>query len=111
MIGLTVVAIGTSMPELVTSAVAAFKKNTDIAVANVIGSNIFNLLWVLGVSSAISPVSFSSALNADIFVLLGASCLIILALVVGKQNSIDRFNGVVFVVLYVAYMFFVVNRG
>ena len=68
-IGLTVVAIGTSLPELVTSAVAAYRKNTDIAMANIIGSNIFNLLWVLGISAIIKPMSFDSSLNADILIL------------------------------------------
>lgn len=111
-IGLTVVAIGTSLPELVTSAVAAYKKNTDIAMANIIGSNIFNLLWVLGISAMIKPMSFDSSLNADILILLGASCLILFSLVSGKvKNQIGKATGVLFLVLYVAYITFLVYRG
>lgn len=112
MIGLTVVAIGTSLPELVTSAMAAYKKNTDIAIANVIGSNIFNLLWVLGVSAVISPMAYLSAINADIMVLLVATSLIIFSLMTGKAKmQIGKPTGVLFLVCYVAYVTFVVMRG
>ena len=112
LIGLTIVAIGTSLPELVTSAVAAYKKNTDIAVANVVGSNIFNLLWVLGVSAMISPLNFDTQLNSDIFVLLVASCLIIFSLATGKiKNQIGRPTGILFLVSYVSYIAFLVIRG
>lgn len=111
LIGLTVVAVGTSLPELVTSAVAAYKKSTDIAVANVIGSNIFNLLWVLGISALIHPIQYDPLINQDILVLIGASCLIIFSLLVGKPKSIDRFNGVYFVLLYVVYVGFLIWRN
>lgn len=111
LIGLTIVAIGTSLPELVTSAVAAYKKSTDIAVANVIGSNIFNLLWVLGVSALIKPLDFDPSINTDIMVLVAATCLIIVSMALGKANKIDRFNGVIFVTAYVAYIVFLVVRG
>lgn len=111
LIGLTIVAIGTSLPELVTSAVAAFKKSTDIAVANVIGSNVFNLLWVLGISSLISPLAYDPAINTDILVLIGATCLIVFSMVIGKANSIDRFNGVYFVLAYIGYIAFLIIRG
>jgi cation:H+ antiporter len=111
-IGLTVVAIGTSLPELVTSAVAAYKKNTDIAMANVIGSNIFNLLWVLGISAIIKPVEFDPKLNVDIFILVGASCLILFSLVAGKiKNQIGKPTGIFFLILYVAYISFLIYRG
>ena len=111
LIGLTIVAIGTSLPELVTSAVAAYRKSTDIAVANVIGSNIFNLLWVLGISAVIKPLSYDPLINADIMVLIGATCLIFFSMVIGKLNSIDRFNGVYFLLAYAAYIVFLVMRG
>ena len=112
LIGLTIVAIGTSLPELVTSAVAAYKKNTDIAVANVVGSNIFNLLWVLGISAMISPLRFDTSINTDIFVLLIASCLIIFSLATGKiKDRIGKPTGVLFLVCYVAYIVFLINRG
>ena len=111
-IGLTVVAIGTSLPELVTSAVAAYKKNTDIAMANVIGSNIFNLLWVLGISAIIKPVEFDPKLNIDVFILVGASCLILFSLVTGKvKNQMGKPTGIFFLILYVAYISFLIYRG
>jgi len=112
MIGLTIVAIGTSLPELVTSAVAAYKKNTDIAVANVIGSNIFNLLWVLGVSAVISPMTYLTAINADIVVLIVATFLIIFSLMTGRaKNQIGKPTGILFLTAYVGYLVFVVMRG
>lgn len=111
-IGLTIVAIGTSLPELVTSAVAAYKKNTDIAMANVIGSNIFNLLWVLGISAIIKPVEFDPKLNIDVLILLGASCLILFSLVTGRiKNQIGKPTSVLYLVLYVAYVVFLLYRG
>jgi cation:H+ antiporter len=110
-IGLTVVAIGTSLPELVTSAMAAYKKNTDIAVANVLGSNIFNLMWVLGVSATIRPMLFNPMINADILVLIIATLFIFIAMVIGKRNSLDRINGIFFLFVYVIYMVYLVNRG
>ena len=112
MIGLTIVAIGTSLPELVTSAVAAYKKNTDIAVANVIGSNIFNLLWVLGVSAVISPMTYLPAINADIVVLIVATFFIIFSLMTGKKKmQIGKPTGILFLTAYVGYLVFVVMRG
>ena len=112
MIGLTVVAIGTSLPELVTSAMAAYKKNTDIAVANVIGSNIFNLLWVLGVSAVISPMTYLTAINADIVVLIVATFLIIFSLMTGRaKNQIGKPTGIFFLAAYAGYLMFVVMRG
>lgn len=111
LIGLTIVAIGTSLPELVTSAVAAYRKSTDIAVANVIGSNIFNLLWVLGISAMIKPLAYDPLINADIMVLIGATCLIFFSMVVGKRNAIDKFNGVYFLLAYAGYITFLIIRG
>lgn len=112
LIGLTIVAIGTSLPELVTSAVAAFKKNTDIAIANVIGSNIFNLLWVLGLSAIINPLRFDPQINTDIFILLIASCLIIFGLGMDKyRKQLGRPVGIMFILFYASYIAFLVWRG
>ncbi|PRY13265.1 cation:H+ antiporter [Pontibacter ummariensis] len=110
-IGLTVVAIGTSLPELVTSAMAAYRRNIDIAVGNVVGSNIFNLLWILGISALINPLPFDVVSNSDIVMMIFASTLLILAMPIGKKNAIDRLNGVVFLLIYVAYIVFLVQRG
>jgi cation:H+ antiporter len=112
LVGLTIVAIGTSLPELVTSAVAAYKKKTEIAIANVIGSNIFNLLWVLGVSATIKPLAYDVAINVDILVLLGASILILFSLMTGKpKDEIGRPTGVFFLAAYISYIVFLVWRG
>ena len=83
LIGLTIVAIGTSLPELATSVVAAYKKNTDIAVGNIVGSNILNIFWILGISAFITPLPFAPVMTIDILVTLFASLLLFLALFVG----------------------------
>jgi len=110
-IGLTVIAIGTSLPELVTSIVAASQKNTDIAVGNAIGSNIFNLLWILGLSAVIKPLPFFVASNTDIFMIIFASSLLIMAVVIGRRPIISRWEGMFFVLSYVLYVGFLINRG
>ena len=111
LIGLTVVALGTSLPEMVTSIMAALKKNTDIAVGNAIGSNIFNLLWILGVSAVIRPLPFNVASNVDILAVIASSCLVLLALIIGRRLIIKRLEGIVFLAAYTVYLIFVVLRG
>lgn len=111
LIGLTIVAIGTSLPEMATSVVAAYKKKADIAVGNIIGSNIFNIFWILGISSMINPLPFSPDLNIDLLVVLGATFVLFLTMFVGKKHTIERSQGVLFVILYVAYMVYLVIRG
>jgi cation:H+ antiporter len=111
LIGLTVVAVGTSLPELATSAVAAYKKNVDIAVGNIIGSNIFNVFWILGISSIIKPLPFTPALVSDLLVAILATALLFLALFVGKRHTLERWQGGVFVVLYISYIAFLIWRG
>lgn len=91
-IGLTVVAIGTSLPELVTSLVAARKGQNDIAVGNIVGSNIFNIFWVLGVSALIHPIQIQSAAFLDIFVCIGASLFLFFALLIGQKNQLERWQ-------------------
>ncbi len=110
-IGLTIVAIGTSLPELVTSVVAARRKNIDIAVGNIIGSNIFNLLWVLGISASIKPLPFDVINNVDILVMLGAIVMIIPAIASNKSHKIGRLWGVIFVVFYIVYLYYLIVRG
>jgi cation:H+ antiporter len=110
-IGLTVVAIGTSLPELVTSIIAAVKKNTDIAVGNAIGSNIFNLLWILGLSATIKPLEFSVINNTDVLMIILASTLLIMAVIIGKKPIISRWEGGYFLIAYIAYIVFLINRG
>ena len=110
-IGLTVVAVGTSLPELVTSAMAAYRRNIDIAVGNVVGSNIFNLLWILGISATITPIPFNEINNSDVLMMIFSSTLLILALPFGRKNTIGRWNGVIFLLIYGAYITSLVYRG
>ena len=111
LIGLTLVAIGTSLPELVTSVMAARKGNTDIAVGNVIGSNVFNLLFVLGVSATIHPVAYDLSFNADA-ILLGMVTIVMMALIyVGKKNVLARYEGGVLLLIYIVYIGFLIYRG
>lgn len=111
LIGLTVVAIGTSLPELATSAVAAYKKNVDIAVGNIVGSNIFNIFWILGVSAVISPLPFNTLLDVDFVVMLVATVLLLVALFVGKRHIIERWQGALFILIYIAYVLYLILRG
>ena len=108
LIGLTVVAVGTSLPEFVTSVVATKKGKLDIAIGNVIGSNIFNILFVLGVSSLFNVLTVSIITLIDIFFSLFIS--IALLCVVCKFKKIGKLSGVTFIVLYVSYMLFTIIR-
>lgn len=111
LIGLTIVAVGTSLPELATSAVAAYKKNPDIAVGNIVGSNIFNIFWILGVSGVIAPLPFKPEMNFDLLVLVGASVLLFVWMFLGKKHTLEKWQGAVFVLLYIAYIAVIVSRG
>jgi cation:H+ antiporter len=107
LIGLTVVAIGTSLPELATSYAAARKQNADIAVGNTVGSNIFNVFWILGLSSMIRPLPFDAVNNnSDMYLAIFASLLLFLFMFVGKKHLLQRSQGVLFLVIYFAYMIF-----
>lgn len=111
LIGLTVVAVGTSLPELATSAVAAYKKNPDIAIGNVVGSNIFNIFWILGLSSIIKPLPFQPAGNIDIMMTILASVLLFVFLIIGKKHVLQKWQGVLFLLMYAAYITFLIIRG
>lgn len=108
LIGLTIVAVGTSLPELVTSIVAARKGEAGLAVGNVVGSNIFNLLFILGISSAIHPIAVNVASVYDMMILIAVSILICVFSVKGK--SIQRAEGIFMVLIYLAHMVFAVIR-
>jgi cation:H+ antiporter len=97
------VALGTSLPELATSAVAACKGNSDIAVGNVIGSNIFNIFLILGVSSAIRPLPFSSADNLNVAMVVVASLLLLVFMRTGRRQVLDPWEAALFICLYVLY--------
>ena len=103
-IGLTIVAIGTSLPELMTSVVAALKKNSDIAIGNVIGSNIFNIFLILGVSSMINPVQFNPAFNTEMYLLAGGTLVLFIAMFTGGLKKLDRWEGAVLLGIYLLYI-------
>ncbi len=111
LVGLTIVAVGTSLPELATSAVAAYKKNVEIAVGNVVGSNIFNVFFVLGISSMVKPLPFKSENNLDIAVVIIASLLLFVTMFTGKRQSLDRWEGILFLVLYGVYIGYLIVQG
>ena len=108
LIGLTIVAVGTSLPEMATSVVAAYKKNADIAVGNVVGSNIFNIFFILGVTALIKPLPFTAASNFDIMVTIAASLLLFLTTLTLGRKKVDRVEGVIFLLLYGAYLFYII---
>ena len=108
LIGLTIVAIGTSLPELVTSIVASKKGENDMALGNVIGSNIFNILFVLGVAAAISPVGFALENIIDIAFLIIISAITLVFAWTSKE--INRKEGIIMLVLYAAYMVYICMR-
>lgn len=109
-LGLTVVAVGTSLPELATSAVAAYKKNSDIAIGNIVGSNIFNVFWILGISAVINPLPFSAALMRDVMVTIGATLLLFIFMFVGKKHILERWQGVCFILAYIIYIIVIVGQ-
>lgn len=111
LIGLTIVAVGTSLPELFTSAIAALKKNSDLAIGTVVGSNIFNIFFILGISALINPLPFQEKSNVDIFVTILASFLLFVAMFVGKKRLLERWQGIAFIVLYIIYLGFLIMRG
>ncbi|MBD3251547.1 sodium:calcium antiporter, partial [Candidatus Uhrbacteria bacterium] len=103
-IGLTVVAIGTSLPELVTSIIAATKKRVDIAIGNAVGSNIFNVFWVLGSSATINALPFSGENAFDVLFAIFASLVMFVVLFIGRKHTLFRYEGVFFLLLYVGYI-------
>lgn len=109
LIGLTVVAIGTSLPELITSVVAAKKGENDIAVGNIVGSNIFNILFVMGVSGVIYPIDIAMENYADLWILLAAMLVVVPMMFTSKK--ISRWEGVVMMLGYVAYSVFIIMRA
>ncbi|MFH1315021.1 MAG: calcium/sodium antiporter [Candidatus Uhrbacteria bacterium] len=105
-IGLTIVALGTSLPELVTAIVAVRQGKSDIAVGGVVGSNIFNIFLVLGLTATISPITFDHINFSDTLMTIVASLLLFVTMYLGARHRIDRWAGIMFVALYVIYISF-----
>lgn len=114
LVGLTIVAIGTSLPELVTSVVAVLKKENDIALGNVLGSNTFNILLILGVSSGINPIVVSPSLAMDFIFLIGITLLMIGIIFFNRKSQekvLSKKEGILFVALYIAYTVYIIMRN
>lgn len=108
LVGLTIVALGTSLPELVTSVVAAKKNELDMAIGNVVGSNIFNILLILGAASAISPITFMAVNAIDIMILVGFSVLV--WIMCFKKKNLGRVDGIIMLLCYVVYLAYIIIR-
>ncbi len=108
-IGLTIVAAGTSLPELVTSVVAATKNNADIAIGNVIGSNIFNILLIVPISALIHPIAYNTSFNLDLYILLGGSLFLFIAMFSGQAKRLDRWEALLLILGFIGYTFYLLR--
>lgn len=111
LIGLTILAIGTSLPELATSAVAAYHKHDDIAIGNVIGSNIFNILFILGITGMIHPITYNTEMNRDIYVLIAGTLALMVFLFILTRHKLDRWKAFIMLVAYFLYTGYLIKMG
>ena len=109
-IAITIVAVGTSLPELVTAIVAASKKNPQLVLGNVIGSNLFNLMFILGTASVVKPLAFNGINAVDYVVMLVAAIMLYLVIYTFKKNRLDRIEGIIFLAAYVGYTVYLLLR-
>jgi len=109
-IGFTIVAAGTSLPELATSVVAAYRKINDIAVGNIVGSNIFNIFFILGISAMISPSNYNPAFNTDIYMVSAGTLLLFLAMLLGGKKRLDRWEAAVLLLVYIVYTIILIHK-
>jgi len=111
LIGLTIVGIGTSLPELAATLTAAFKKQPGIAVGNIIGSNIFDFLFIIGASALAKPIVFPPRLLADIIITLVSALTLFGFMFIGKKYVLKRWQGLLFIAFYVIYLVYLFERG
>jgi cation:H+ antiporter len=109
-IGLTIIAAGTSLPELVTSIVAAFKKNSDIAIGNIIGSNIFNILLILSISTLIHPIDYDTNFNSSIYFLIAGTLFLLLAMFTGKKLKLDRWEAAILLISFLIFNAYIISK-
>ena len=110
-IGLTIVSVGTSIPELATSMMAAYRRNSDIAMGNVVGSNLFNIFFILGSSATVAPLPFQATLNSGIIMCIGSAALLFLFMFIGTPNKMSRAQGAIFTLIYAAYTVYLVVQA
>jgi len=111
LISATIISIGTSLPELVTGITAARKHETGIVVGNVAGATIFNIFWILGITSLITPITIPSFINTDIIMMGIATILLLVLIFIGRKMEIERWQGALLILLYIAYIIFIIIRG
>jgi cation:H+ antiporter len=109
-IGLTIIAAGTSLPELATSVVAAIRKNADIAVGNIVGSNIFNLLLIGGLVSVVSPIKYNPIFDIDFYILAGGTIVLFINLVSWRKHRLDRWEAALLLLFYLGYTIFLILK-
>lgn len=109
-IGLTIVAAGTSLPELITSIVAAVKKNNDIAIGNIVGSNIFNIFLILSLSAMINPIEYNNSFNTELYFLAGGTVILFVAMFTGKKKHLDRWEAAVLLLAFVFYTLYGIGK-
>ena len=112
LISATVISVGSTLPELFVSVTAALKKNLDFVVGNIVGSNIFNILFILGISAIINPIPFNAMFNFDLIFLFAITSVLITFMYAGrKKHELERWNSYIFLGLYVFYITFLIARG
>lgn len=110
LIALTIVAFGTSLPEFVTSIIAVTRKRFDLAVGNVIGSNLFNLFMVLGVTAIINPIVYDPVMNIDVYLSIIITVILLITMFTGRRRQLDRYEALLFILMYIAYIVYIINR-
>jgi cation:H+ antiporter len=110
LVGASLIALGTSLPELITAIVAATKKQPDIVVGNVIGSNIFNIFLILGLNGSINPIQINEGLGFDILLMVFTHLLLFMFLFIGQRHILQRSQAWVFISIYVSYLVFLLIR-
>jgi cation:H+ antiporter len=110
LIGLTIIATGTSLPELATCSVAAYRRNTDIVLGNVVGSNLFNILFILSITGSIHPIQYNTGLNFDLMVLGGATILLLIFMFTINERKLDRWEALLLLIGYLAYVSFLIEK-
>jgi len=109
-IGLTIVAAGTSLPELATSVIAAIKRNNDIAVGNIIGSNIFNVFFILAASATIRPITYDTVFNTDTYLFMAGTLFLFVAMFTGQKKKLDRWEAGVLLITYIGYTIYLLGK-
>jgi len=109
-IGLTIVAAGTSLPEFATSVMATIKKNNDIAVGNIIGSNIFNIFFILAISTLINPIPYNIKFNTDLFLLITGTIILFISMFTGHRKKLDRWEGIFLLLIYFVHNYYFLSQ-